>query len=639
MFGYLIFLMLRLLYNGCGGRLPSKYGYSSVSYWASKITFYVFGIVTLVALVFSLMGNVMMANGVRDATAVYDSVVTPLEDQQAAFLDGLAANNSALLQWIRSDLVANLSAEFGTKVDKNVYENMLKVNFTKDAQKIMESTKKIDVALGQMRENFVVVASIYSDDVPDLLSPENMNAIGDQQSKDDFNYTLSTMAQYYNVTTLNNMMLNVSVTLSAVVPADRTKNSFDYLGNMLSRGLDAENYPVLVQASLDQLKQNLTEKAASLKSGADRCNAAVVLKTTIPAGGENLSKFGNLVAILNALSRIAIPVLYATAGLIALGVLVGGVAWPKSYYGAMYWIATFFVIGMVVSWAANGFFIPATILTDDACSRTDMFQSNTAIVKDLNGSVESTTYIPACKSCDYVNLFTGWNDFAADFMNSTREDFKLHSNEDGKVANQDSPSVSEVLEAMLQVETLISQTSVNAPPRNVPWRENLDAFTKMSEASGNAMMIQLSTQLKNVSDELVASAGKLSESYVAFKAEYANLMKMVDQIQEELKIAKEKAISDINGVTNQVQQQLNGVMAKYQPAPPETASCSANATNVIDPDTYGQFQTALCGKTLVGLSVTWILLIVIALLLIPLLITSLKGYKLLGFARIMDDSF
>jgi hypothetical protein len=224
-------------------------------------------------------------------------------------------------------------------------------------------------------------------------------------------------------------------------------------------------------------------------------------------------------------------------------------------------------------------------------------------------------------------------------MNSTRGDFKLHSNEDGKVANQESPSVSEVLEAMLQVETLISQTSVNAPPRNVPWRENLDAFTKMSEASGNAMMIQLSTQLKNVSDELVASAGKLSESYVAFKAEYANLMKMVDQIQEELKIAKEKAISDINGVTNQVQQQLNGVMAKYQPAPPETASCSANATNVIDPDTYGQFQTALCGKTLVGLSVTWILLIVIALLLIPLLITSLKGYKLLGFARIMDDSF
>jgi hypothetical protein len=59
----------------------------------------------------------------------------------------------------------------------------------------------------------------------------------------------------------------------------------------------------------------------------------------------------------------------------------------------------------------------------------------------------------------------------------------------------------------------------------------------------------------------------------------------------------------------------------------------------IGQETYSSFEHELCGPTLVGLDSTWIMQIIVSILLVPLVILSLRAFKVIRYAVIVDDDF
>jgi archaellum component FlaC len=300
------------------------------------------------------------------------------------------------------------------------------------------------------------------------------------------------------------------------------------------------------------------------------------------------------------------------------------------------------VLAMVVAFASNGFFVPTTIIVDDTCSNQEFFQNSVESYPGYLASVmKDKPPMATCSACDYANLFVGWNEFNQAASNLTTDNFKLHPNESGQPAQsaeESQLSVMQSFDVMKQVEQLIANANISDVPRRVVWEKQLSALNRMAEASGDNMMKKVASDLQETSDALVANSKQLVQSFEHFRSNYTSLMKIVNELRTEWNKTREEALNEMKGSVQNLQNNLNEAMKRYIPSSVK-ADCGEAANATVDNKNYESFQTALCGNTLVGLEVTWIMQVVIAVILIPLIVNSLKGYKLLGFARILEETF
>lgn len=634
--GGIIFAMGRFLYDGFGGREPSKFGYSSAAVWTNKLAYYFFGTLTLISIIFGIVSLSKMYTGIGSAVDIYYATLPPLSNIQRQYMQRIIEKNDPMFLMVQN---GNLTDEFrviwNSGVNTTLTTTATKVNFSEPTTQIASILNQTQTGIADMRANRINVASILSTSVNEIAAQ-----VAGTSLQNDVNNILQQFQQFYNLTEMDNVMRGFNISASSLTGTNHGDATLAFIGNALNQELESSNYIKAVHTALNSTDVYMQRLYKSLGAGVARCKSSLASGFTVPFGGAGMTKFTALVEMLSPIRNIMIPILLVAAGVLILSLFVGGAAFPKRWHQTMYTIAFLFLFGIITMWTLNGFLVPAAIVTSDTCSDPTLFRNDTNLV--FSSSSLASLYVPTCAACDGNNVFKNWSDFSNAATKMFNEKFQVNQSLSAPVFvqpdNQQVSGASVILQTLKNIESSLKAANVPAPTANLPWKSNIKSLRRTSAAS-NEPFKSIIDNIETLGNELSANITLLYNGYTAFKNNMSSTLKPMNSISQTMEDQLKEMQKTFSAVFKSMQSKIDELQKMYQSVPidPET-QCRSDSSSSLN-NAYSRFETSLCGDGSAGLNGTWITNFFTAILLIPLVVIAVKAFKHLAFANFFQDDY
>lgn len=626
----LIFLMVRVMWNGFGGQEPSKFGYSTAAIWTTKISYFLFAILLVTCVSFGFVGNSRLGNGIGKVSKVFQDSLPPLSPRQVTHMDRVIDKNKDLIHSLHGDLQRNLDTTFSQFVSANLTPSAGSLNFSSSVNVTQLSSVMVNISsiVKSMRNYRVMAESVLVRVVELRNSSVNTSIYTDVVTITD------QMQNYYNFSEIDLTMSQIIAPLKGV--------DFSDLAAAVQDQTRPSEYFKAISTRAQLLQTNLDVLFNSLGYGAFQCELAIDSGRFVSNGTEGMVKFSHLIEMLTPINNAAVPILYVFGVVFLVAAIVGAVAFPTKSHHLMYPATTMLVMAAVAAWALTGFILPVTFLTSDSCAQPELFTNSmlSSVPNQPYGLDRSALNIPSCAACEKENVYLNWPKFLSNAKNISDATFSVEQALSVPYKDGSSGALYPALVSAVQMEKVLV-TTVAEPTAASPWKSKLDTLTASKQVTSNSTNANTPAELAQLGYELQRNTILMYNDFVRFVQNAALTSPAASELKKTLDANNLAYAAALNTLYTHMSSSLGNIENQYVTVPQAAgASCIALASAMeVDPLLYEKFREALCGDTVVGMETTWLFLVASALLAGPLIVTTIVSYKHISFAQYFQSEY